>query len=174
MKKYLSILVLGIALLLPLSASAATNKVEFTCGDCVDNGDVCQKTCKVAITGDSITLNSFTANLTLSEGLTLDKVTPADGWLDLSTGSSLNFTATTSVTGTNINLATVVVNVPKDAENCTIQLQPTGFENVTVDVTVDQIVSTGATLPIAIIACGMVAAFVVYAVSKKNTKMYKI
>ena len=176
MKKYLSLLVIGIALFFPLTANAAgTNKVNFDCTQCVDNGNGCQRVCKISMTGDSITLKEFSANLKLSSGLTIAKVEAASSWDNLGNNTNLNLVSksTAGVTGTNIELATVTINVPKNGD-CTIAIEPTNYETVTVDVTVDKEVKTGATLPMAIIAGGALAAAAVYVVSKRNTKMYKI
>lgn len=174
MKKYFGLLVLGIALFLPMNASAAT-KVNFNCDDkCVDTGDKCQKTCTLNLSGDSINITAFNATLKLSEGVTLADTKVAEGWDNsLSNGNNLAFTANPAKTGTSIDIATFVFDVSKDGD-CTIVLEPTGYENVEVDVTVEQTVETGASLPLAIIACAGVAAGVIYFVSRKNTKMYKI
>lgn len=175
MKKYLSILVIGIALILPMSVGAATVKTDFTCDKkCTDNGDTCQTTCKLALTGDSVAVTSFSANLNLSPGLTIDSIKPAEGFTNMGTGNTLQLMAATSTSGTRVELATIVINVPKDAKDCKIELQPTGYANVTVDVKPEENPKTGATIPLAIIACGAVAACGVYVVSKKNTKLYKI
>lgn len=174
MKKYLSILVIGIALILPMSVGAATMKVDFDCDKkCTDSGSTCQTTCRLGLSGDSVAITSFSANLNLSPGLTIESITPASGFTNMGTGTSLQLMSATSTTGTRVDLATIVINVPKDAQDCKIVLEPTGYENVTVDVKVEN-PKTGATIPLAIIACGAVAACAVYVVSKKNTKLYKI
>ena len=45
---------------------------------------------------------------------------------------------------------------------------------VTVEITTTTETKTGASLPIAIIAVGVVGATVIYATTKKNKKLYKI
>lgn len=176
MKKYLSILVMGLALtVLPISAKAANVKVDFTCDkQCVDTGDMCQTTCNIGLSGDSVAVTNFKAELELSSGLTIASVTPKDPFQNMSNGTNLEFQSLTSTSGTNVPVATVVINVPKDAVNCSITLKPTGFENKRVEIKQEQPVKTGANLPLVIIACGILAAGAVYVVSKKNTKLYKI
>lgn len=183
MKKFLSILVISVALILPMGVKAAQGQVMFKCSDqCVDNGDSCQKDCTIAVqSSTSLSLSNFTANLTFSvngvasNDLKVVEVKPANGWTDASTGTNLSLIATsTPLTGTTVDVATVTVSYPKDAVNCEISLNSPGFSTSTVKPEPEKPVNTGAALPLAILACGAVAAGVVYVVSKKNTKMYKI
>lgn len=178
MKKCLSILVASMALLIPFNAKAASAQVKFTCDKkCVDNGDTCERTCDLSLTGDVGSVDKFTSELILSPGLTVTSVTEGDPAFvrEGNDNSRLDFTNLSYGTPlSNVKLATIKVNVPKDAVDCSIQLKPTGFETIKVTVSTEQTVKTGATLPIAIIFCGAVAAGVVYYVSTKNTKMYKI
>ncbi len=182
MKKYLSILVLGIALFLPLSASAVTKKVEWHCDNktCVDtSADTCQRTCTLGLSADA-SLNEFAFNSTLklSEGAKVVSVTPAnswkvsDEWKNGTNSVALNFTSTPASTGTKIDIATVVVEINKNA-TCSLTLEANG-DNKTVTIEKEDTVNTGATLPMIVIACGALVAGAVYIISKKNTKMYKI
>ena len=176
MKKYLSILVMGLALtVLPISANAAEVQVNFTCDkQCVDTGDMCQSTCNISLSGDNVAVTNLKAALELSEGLTIASVNAKEPFSNMSVGTNLEFQSLTSTSGTNVPVATVVINVPKNAVNCKITLKPTGFANKTVEIKQEQPVKTGANLPLVIIACGALAAGAVYVVSKKNTKLYKI
>lgn len=182
MKKFLSILLIGVALILPMGAKAVSGQVKWNCDDCVDNGDTCQKTCTLGVKSDtSLSLSNFTANISFSvkgvpsTELKVVNVAPADGWINASTGTNLSFLAqSTPKTGTDIDIATITVSYPKDVTECEISLNSPEFGTSTVKPKPEKPVDTGAALPLAILACGAVAAGVVYVVSKKNTKLYKI
>lgn len=184
MKRLLSVLVISVALLLPMTANAATAKVDVSCDNkaCVDNGDTCQRTCSIGLVGDeSFAVGKFEGTLTLSDSrVKLSKVTAADGWTNVNVGNleKLNLTTTNGAnkTGSKIALATFVLDIPKGGDvDCTVTLTAGDYGKADIKVEVDEeVVKTGATLPLAILACGIAAAGVVYFVSKKNTKMYKI
>ena len=181
-KKLLSILVIGVlAIAFPLKASAApsiTGSCEKDETNCPD--DVCQSVCTIRITGNDTTLQTFEGDLvfTPSDGGQIVSVTPGDEWTNLSGNDAhINFIAAngTGVTSSDFTLATVVLNVDKDITGCTLRLQnPSVGTPTEIEVEVTTEVETGATLPIAILICGIAAGAIIYAVTKKNKKLYKI
>lgn len=178
-KKYLSILVIGVVLLLPISAKAITfvPSCEKSCP--TENGK-CEQTCKIDVTGNTSSLAEVSPVLTIrgdADKVSVKSVTPGTGW-EVShsrTGNVINmaFLATTPITSESFTLATFVLELEDKAVDCSLSLK---VDDVTVEVEVETTteVETGVTLPLAIIACAGVAAGVVYYASKKNTKMYKI
>lgn len=180
-KKLLSFLVIGvIALALPLSAKA---DMTFT-GNCQKSDDcpegVCQNVCEVRVEGNEAALTelSGTFEFTPADKGEVVSVTAADGWTN-NTGNSATFmfTSTNSagVTAANFDLATVVVNVEEGVTGCTLSVNNGGMKyEIEIETEVETNPGTGATLPIAILACGVGAVAVIYVVSKKNKKLYKI
>lgn len=184
MKKYLSILVLGLAVMLPISANAAsTKKVDWSCDNktCNDTGtDTCQRTCTLGLSGDLKQELDFSATLELSDGVKkIVSITTSNGWESKNDawkngGKSipLSFINPAGVTGSKSEIATIVVEVDKNA-TCNLKLIANGSTQ-TVTVKKEETVNTGATLPMVIIASLALISGAVYVISKKNTKMYKI
>lgn len=185
MKKILAFLGLFVFLILPLSAKATTN-VNFTCGECVDNGNSCLEKCSISLVGDETIVSNFKATLELSPGLELadssngnKTIEFADGWAwnsGIYGGTSFDFVANPAKTGTDIKVADFYIKVSKDAQKpCKISLKPQGFNNVEVEVTVEQTtVNTGASLPMLVLIGGIFVAGIIYCISKRSTKLYKI
>ena len=179
MKKLLSILVIGIFVFLPLSVSAA--KIEGTCEkneDCPD--DVCQSICTIRVTGNTSTIQEFEGDLvfTPADGGEIVEVQAGEDFTNLSGNDAhISFIAAngTGVTASSFTLAKVILNVDKDVVGCSLKLtNPSVGTEVKIDVEVTEEVNTGATLPIAILACGVGAGAIIYAISRKNKKLYKI
>ena len=73
-----------------------------------------------------------------------------------------------TATGDNFQVGSLVVNVPVDStEDCTIEVINGGSQGTSNP-------ETGASLPMIIIASGLVIGAGVYFVTKKRTKLYKI
>lgn len=179
MKKILSILVIGIVLFLPLSAKAA--RITGSCEkntDCPD--DVCQSICTIQVVENTSTIQTFEGDLvfTPADGGQIVSVTAGDDFTNLSGNDAhISFVAAngTGVTASSFTLATVVLNVDKDVTGCSLQLtNPSVGTEVEIEIDITGEVETGATLPLTILACGIGAGAVIYVVSKKNKKLYKI
>ena len=178
-KKLLSFLVVGIVVFLPLSAKAA--RITGSCEkstNCPD--DVCQSVCTIKVTENTSAITEFEGDFvfTPEDGGEIVSITPGEGWTSLSGNDShINFIATDSagVSASEFTLATVTLNVDKDVTGCTLRLtNPSIGTEVTVEIEEPDSPNTGATLPIAILVCGVVAGAVIYGVSKKNNKLSKI
>lgn len=179
MKKLLSVLVIGIFVFLPLSAKALDivgNCEKST--DCPD--DICQSVCTIRIENNTSTLQEFQGDLvfTPSDGGQIVSVTAGEDWTNLSGNDAhINFIAAngTGVTASSFTLATVVLNVERDITGCSLRLtNPSIGTEVEVEIETTTEVETGATLPLTILVCGIGAAAIIYVVSKKNKKLYKI
>lgn len=177
MKKLFSILVLSVVLLLPMSAKAASivPSCEKSCP--TENGK-CTSVCTIRVEGNTGSLTEFNANLEIvGEGVTITSITAGDGWTNLNgTSTNLSFIASNgAVTTSNFTLATINLELESSATNCSLKLSnPSVGTEVTVEIETETTVKTGATLPIAILACGAGLAAVIYIVASKNKKIYKI
>lgn len=180
MKKLFSILVLSVMLMLPIGAKAGEFKPSCE-KSCPTEDGKCTSTCTIRVENNTSSLSSINATLeVVGEGAKVTKVTEGEGWLNL-TGSldgnsiPLSFTATPPVTASSFLLATINLELESAAADCTLKLtNPETGVTVEQKITTTTTVKTGATLPIAIIACGAGVALVIYLTTKKNKKMYKI
>ena len=177
MKKLLSFLVIGVVAALPLSAKALD-----IVGSCEKDTNcpegTCRSVCEIRVENNTQTLNEFSGNFvfTPSDKGKIVSVTPGEGWRN-NTGNSANFmfTSVEGISDASFDLATVVLEVEQGVTGCTLTIEnPSvgGEIEIEIDTTTD--VDTGATLPLAILACGVGAVAVIYVVSKKNKKLYKI
>lgn len=176
-KKLLSFLVVGVVCLLPLSAKALD--IEGKCEkdtNCPEG--VCRSVCEVWVENNNTTLNEFSGTFVFNPA---DKgkivsVTPGDGWTN-NTGNSASFmfTSVEGISASKFDLATVVLEVEEGIKDCNLSISnPSAGGEVEIEITTETEVETGATLPLAILACGVGAVAVIYIVSKKNKKLYKI
>lgn len=186
MKKLLGIVALSLAIILPVSASAA--EVKLNCDKsqkvCDESGTKkCTSTCTISITGNTQSLTDFNATLDIvGDDVSITSITPGDGWTSLTSSTSgksvpISFMASNGgVTASDFLLATVTMELGSSASNCSLQLRdPSVGKNVEVEVTTEvKQTQTGASLPVAIIAVGACAAIVIYGATRKNKKMYKI
>lgn len=180
LKKLLGVIALSMVLLLPVNASAASinPKCEKSCP--TENGK-CTSVCTISVAGNTGSLTEFGATLEIvGDGVTVTKITPGTGWINLTESISgksipLKFQASTAITTSDFVLATINLELESSATNCSLKLtSPTVGTEVTTVIETTTETKTGATLPLAIIACGAVAAVVIYSATKKNKKMYKI
>lgn len=182
-KRFLGIMTMviaGVLFLAPTKADAARIELKCTDSEQLQENQTFLKTCTISLTGNTQAVDGFTGTITLSEGLTLGtEVIDGEGWIGQITGNTITFTPSTlgsSVTAETIVFGSFTVNVPADAKNCNIRISPTNMPvpEVTVEIEVEQQTQTGVALPMVVIGCGVVVAGVVYYLSKKNTKLYKI
>lgn len=179
MKKLLSILVISVVVCLPLTAHAA-GRITGNCEKserCSDG--TCQSVCTIRVEQNTDSLSSFEGDFvfTPSGGAEIVSVTPGEGWTNLSgTDWHMSFIATGEpISASNFTLATVTLNVQEDITGCKLQLtNPSIGTPIEIEVEITEEVQTGATLPLTILACGIGAGAVIYVVTKKNKKLYKI
>ena len=151
-------------------------------GNCEKDTDcpegTCRSVCEIRVENNTQTLNDFSGEFvfTPSDKGEIVSVTPGDGWTN-NTGNSANFmfTSTEGISDASFDLATVVLEVEEGVTGCTLTVSnPSVGGEIDIEITTETEVNTGATLPIAILACGIGAVAVIYVVSKKNKKLYKI
>lgn len=179
MKKILTFLVLSVVVLLPFGAKAVSNDIAFSCDQpkvCEENGTKnCQSTCTIGIKNNTASVTEVKFTLaTKSTDATIKSVTPATGWTNLGDTKSVDLIANAAVTDSTFNLATVIVETTDKATDCTLVLTREDGTIVEKKIETTETVKTGVSLPIAILACGVGAAIVIIAVTKKNNKMSKI
>ncbi len=185
MKKFFSyLLVLGV-FCLPLIVNAVTEKVsvpdDYTTKQ-LDNGDQ-QRTYKIRVTLENNTENNKVTKKTVKFklGKAITEATCGDygEFVATTTNNGKNSDGETTITcvfdkngssdtGNDFQVGTLTVTIPKDStEDCSIAVINGGSQGTTNP-------DTGASLPIVIIAVGLVLGVGVYSVSKKKTKLYKI
>lgn len=176
MKKFLSLLVvLCVMVTLPMGVKAFSLDTKNACEKSCPNKDGrCTQTCKINIKDNNRSLTDMNITLKYGTGVSVKSVNPSTGWENVSTSNDkLSFITNTPVSTKDFTIATVVFDVENAETDCTINV---GIDNASYEITVDQTtqVKTGASLPIAIIGCGAVAAVAIYLTTKKSKKMYKI
>ena len=185
MKKFISFIALVIAIIIvPMGAKAATivPKCEKSCPT---EGGKCTSTCKINVEGNTTEINSFSATLqVLGNGVTVKSLTPGDGWQKVSpsdaelAGTSIPLSLIANngnITASNFTLATFTLELESSAADCSLKVtNPSIGSEVTIEIETTTETKTGAALPIAIIGCGVIGAGLIYSVTKKNKKMYKI
>lgn len=179
MKKFLSIVALSMLLLIPMGVKGlAIETAGSTCekkAECPDDDGYCYATCTVRVTGNTISLSAIQWQINLTEGIELYgeiNAIPTGATVTTGTSTSVNILFGTPITDSAFDLASYEIRYTKDG-GCahTVSLDGVSYNMTT---TTTGTVSTGATLPIAIIACGVAAVGVIYIATKKNKKMYKI
>ena len=184
MKKFISFIALVMAIvIIPMGVDAASivPKCEKSCPT---EGGKCTSTCKINVEGNTAEINSFSATLEIvGSGVTVKSLTPGDGWQKISpsdaelsgTSIPLSLIASNNITASNFTLATFTLEIESSAADCSLRISnPTTGSEVTVEIETTTETKTGAALPIAIIGCGVIGAGLIYSVTKKNKKMYKI
>ena len=182
-KRFISLLLVAVVLLLPFSAKALglQSEAEKSCRN--EETGKCEQAIKIYLTDipSGADLTNVEPTLTLTgdaDKITVKSITGANDNIVATQSRSGNvitmkFNFLTSVTGTKIELGTIVLELEDSATNCSGKLGLNGID-YEIEVDVEEEVSTGATLPLAILACGVGAVAVIYIVSKKNKKLYKI
>lgn len=183
-KKFIGFIALVMAIvIMPMGVDAAglNTKCEKSCPT---EGGKCTSTCKITVEGNTTSMTSFTADLqVVGNGVTVTSLTPGDGWQKVAPtdtelkGSNIpiNFVSATGVTTADFTLATITLEIESSAADCSLKLaNPSVGSEVTIEIETTTETKTGAALPIAIIGCGIIGAGLIYSVTKKNKKMYKI
>ncbi len=184
MKKIISFIALVMAMvIIPISVDAASivPKCEKSCPT---EGGKCTSTCKITIEGNTAEINQFSATLEIvGKGVTVKSLKAGDGWTKVSPSDTelsgttipLSFIATNNITASNFTLATVSLEIESSEADCSLKLSnPSVGSEVTIEIETTTETKTGAALPIAIIGCGVIGAGLIYSVTKKNKKIYKI
>lgn len=188
MKKFLGFMAVAMAVvLLPMGASALS--FEPSCSkskSCPESGK-CTSTCTVKVSGNTTALSSVQAQLNFasSDGITVKNITPGDGWTKVApagsevevngTPVSISF-ASSGVSTSVFTLVTFTLELESADVDCSLSLNVNGVEYKYEEETEikTENPSTGASLPIALVGVGAVGAVIIYSVTKKNKKMYKI
>ena len=184
MKKIFGFIALVMAVsLLPMGAKAAS--VLPKCDkSCPTEDGKCTATCTISVQGNTSTLTTFTSEVLITgDGVTVKSFDAGDGWTKVSptdtelSGKSIpvSLVSTDGVKAENFTLATFTLELESSAADCSLKISnPSVGSEVTVEIETTTETKTGAALPIAIIVFGAVGAGVIYSVTKKNKKMYKI
>lgn len=181
MKKLFSLLlVLGVMVMMPIGVHAAGNDIEISGScekdtNCPDSAGYCYSTCKVRVTKNTVGIAKIEFEAKSNDKVEIVSAEGQNGFI-LSSGNSKTFkleTAGDEVKTNAFDIVTYRIKYPNDV-NCEQILKFNNLE-VKVDVPNDtKPPKTGATLPIAIITCGIGAAAVIYLTTKKSKKLYKI
>lgn len=184
MKKILSFLVVGVMGLLLYMPSALAEQITFNCKkDCeLTSNDTCVSTCTFGISGNTAAISQWKAKVTLTpaDKVQMGEIKLNDGWTLLpnedKTTIELISTDPAGVSTPEIVFGSFTVTMPRDLgdETCKITLKPEGLEVIEETITPEPQPSTGVTLPLIVLGCGLAVAVGAYYVTKKNTKMYKI
>lgn len=182
-KKFIGIVALVVALALPIGVSAASLKTKCD-KSCPTTDGKCTATCTITIEGNTSTLNTFSGTLeVVGDGVTVKDFNTGKGWTKVSPTDAelasksipISFMSTDGITAADFTLATFNLELESAAVNCSLNLKnPTIGQPTTVTITTTTETKTGASLPIAIVAVGVVGAVAIYATTKKNKKLYKI
>ena len=184
MKKIFGFIALVMAVsLLPMGAKAASVSPKCDKSCTTENGK-CTATCTISVEGNNTTLTSFQTELQITgDGVTVKSFTASDGWTKVSptdtelSGKAIpvSLVSTEGVKTENFTLATFTLELESSATDCSLKISnPSIGSEITIEIETTTETKTGAALPIAIIAFGAVGAGVIYSVTKKNKKMYKI
>lgn len=186
MKKYLGLFVtLLVAIMVLPEVVSATPKISFVKKECTSKtNDLCSSTITMYVEGTAAEIaalgyDSDQGVNTLSVAITFASsdttiVSFAKGALfggGTTTQPTFSLVSTSQLSGTKIELGTLTISYPSNVD-CTV--------NVTVNGTTDSVttgtgtVTTGSSLPYIVLASGVVIAFGIYYVTKKQTKLYKI
>ena len=185
MKKIIGFIALVMALVIaPIEAQADGNIVPKCEKSCPTEGGKCTQTCKINVEGNDTSLTTVTAQLNISgSGVTVKSFDAGDGWQVVSPTSTemsgtsipISLVSTTGISSANFTLATFTLEVESSTTDCSLKISnPSIGSEVTVEVETTTETKTGATLPLAIVGCGLVGVVVIYSLTKKNKKMYKI
>lgn len=192
MKRFFSILMVGMAIMLfPVVASATSSVKIEQIGECETLSDgTCQETFSIHVISDTDVSYTAIPKITFTynprdgklNGVQSIQFKESEGWQALSTQSETGYDVVythtgEAVTSRDIDLGTLVVIVNSDTSlyDCSMSYGIEGNpEKVEVVIEIEETPNTGASLPVIVISAGVVIAAVVYVISKKNTKLYKI
>ena len=178
MKKLLGYIAFVALLIIPFKVSAAQYGISFTNNGDLNNDGYFTITVKATQSGNS-TLTDFSSVMTLTNVTFVPDGTVTNGtWSvsqDASNPNKLNFSSGVGVTDSNFTVATLKFKKIDTASECKVVFECEGStKTVTPDKTTTENPTTGAVLPYAVIAVGIVMAGAVYYVTRKNTKLYRI
>ena len=187
MKKFLGVLLVGVlGLVLYMPYAKADTEVTFSCKKTCEltESDMCQSTCTTGMKGNTSNVTTFNADVLLSpDSVQMSELHLEPTWKTMdgsntpTTSLQLLTTSGTGITDSEFTIGTFTVTMPRDlgeGVKCNITLKPTGFGTVEQEITPEPQPSTGATLPLVILGCGLAIAVGTYYITRKNTKMYKI
>ncbi len=126
MKRVMSVIVLAMMVILPMSVHAALDFSGFKCDEKkVETDGTTTKTCYIVGTATgSSSLSEFTGTLTL-QNMSVKSITAADGWTNANgTSTNLKFTTTAPKSNSTFTIATIVFTVDTTKDKCAVQLVP--------------------------------------------------
>lgn len=170
-KKFLGFIALVVLVALPIKANAAGYGIDWG-SECVtdsSNSDYCTVTIKGSITDGGSISAPLSATMSL-QGLSYVSAEGSSNWSV--TVSDNQIIMTPSAPETNGTFTIGTIRFQKISEPCKATFTCEG-ETKTVTPPVKN-PKTGNALPYAVIGAGIVIAGVVYYVTRKNTKLYKI
>lgn len=180
MKKFISLLVLGVLLLVPIGAKALSFEIdvrEDSCTECTEPVDgVCTTICTIAIKNNSGDLGEVKLQIIPATGVTISEVTAANGWTYSGTISDATFQSLLPVSDSAFTLATFKQTFSSSVEDCspTIRLEDGKEYQIPTPEPTPNPPHTGVSLPVVILIGGVVVAITLYTITNKNKKMYKI
>ena len=169
-KKFLGFIALAVAVLLPMSAKAATWGMSFDKTEETDEYFVVTITAKQDQVG-AFTANAYQATMTMEEGAQFDSYTSNGNWTVTVSGNTV-----TMVLSENMTALETVVGTLKfkkiGTENCDVLFECNGKTSTVTPKPENP--KTGNVLPYAVIVAGIGLAGAVYYVTRKNNKLYNI
>ena len=177
MKRFISLLVIGVLLLLPIGAKALSFGIEGSCGECDEATEgICTTTCTIIVNNNTGDLGEVKVKITPATGVTISEVTAASGWTYSGTIDEAYFQALLPVSESKFTLATFKQTFSKSIQDCspTIELEDGKTYIVPTPEPKPDQPNTGVSLPMVILIGGAAVAVVLYSVTNKNKKMYKI
>lgn len=171
-KKFLGFIALAVAVLLPMSAKAATWGMAFEKTE--ETADSFTVTIKAKQDqAGAFTAGVYTATMSMEEGAQFDTYTSDSSgkWTVTVSGNTITMVLSENMTETEGVVGTLTFK-KVGTENCRVEFICEG-KTTTVDPTPEN-PKTGNVLPYAVIGVGMALAGVVYYVTRKNNKLYNI
>lgn len=168
-KKFLGFIALAALVILPIKANAASWGLTYPSVN--DNEGYTTVTVKGTQTDHTSSAFNVTMELTNMELISYEGV---GTWTVTASGTTLSFVSSTPVTDSEFTIATLKFKKIDTAAECKVVFRcEDQVKTVAPNVTPSN-PKTGNALPYAVIGTGIVIAGVVYFVTRKNTKLYKI
>lgn len=171
-KRFLGFIALAVAVLLPMSAKAASWGMSFEKTE--DTDDYFVVTIKATQDqANTFTAGLYTATMTIEEGAQYveGSATGNGDWQVTVTGNTITMTLANNMIDLNGTVGTLKFN-KISTENCDVLFECNG-KTTTVKPTPEN-PKTGNVLPYAVIVGGIAIAGAVYYVTRKNNKLYNI
>ena len=170
-KKILGFIAIAVAVLLPMSAKAATWGLTYDSKTDAEGYTIV--TVKGIQEGTTTAFSqAFTADMEL-KNMELVSYEGAGVWEVTVSGNTLTFIPSTPVTDAQTTLATLKFKKVDTAAECSV-IFTCNEQTKTVTPSTPENPKTGSALPYAVIVAGIAIAGAVYYVTRKNNKLYNI